>query len=436
MNKRTQRLTRSTLLVTVLLLDGTRLIAQPAQSPLTLKESLALAVQRSPQIADAQAREQSALLQAEGARARFQPTLFTGTGAQYTSGFPLAPGGNLPALFDLSYSQPLLNLPARAEVRSADLRAEARRLSMAQVRAAVIQRTASMYLELVAIRRSLERQASAGSRADQLVDAMLGQQAEGRALRIDVLRARLSVARARQQIVDLDGRAAAIEQQLRVAIGMSPGQPLQIAFEDLSPGSERPVEVLVATAEANSPELRVMEAERRATEEHLAGQRQRYWPSVDLVGNYAVLGHFNNYDMFFHAFQRNNVNVGVQASVPILESATRAAIAVARSELIEADASVRVRRAELELNVRRAVQQLRGSAAKRDIADLEVQVAEENVRVLQERAAEGRAAQADLAKAHLDRAAAWTGFFMAEYERQQADLQVRADTGDLNQLVP
>jgi outer membrane protein len=433
---RSMRLIRLTVIVTALCVNGPGVTAQSAPSPLTLKEALALAVQRSPQIAEAVARERSAAWQAEGAHARFQPNLFTGGGAQYTSGFPLAPGVNLPALFDLAYSQPLFNPSARADARSADARAEAQRLSMAQVRASVIQRTASLYLELVAIRRSLERQASAASGADQLVDATVDQQSEGRALRIDVLRARLAVARARQQVVDLDGRAAVIEQQLREATGIDLGQPLRIRFEDLPQAPDRTVDTLVAAAEVNSPALRVVEAERRASQEHLAGQRQGYWPSVDLVGNYSVLGRFNNYDEFFRAFQRNNVNVGVQASLPIISATSRASTALARSELLEADASVRARREELALNVRRAAQQLRGSVAKREVADLEVQVAEENVRVLRERAAEGRAAQADLAKAQLDAAAAWTAFFMAEYERQQADLQIRTETGDLNQLVP
>ena len=122
--------------------------------------------------------------------------------------------------------------------------------------------------------------------------------------------------------------------------------------------------------------------------------------------------------------------------MPILNPATGASIALAQSELIEAEATLRARRAELALNVRRAAQQLRGSVAKRDVADLEVQLAEESIRVLRERAAEGRAAQADLAKAQLDEATAWTALFMAEYERQQADLQLRTETGELNQLVP
>ncbi len=416
--------------------DGARVMAQSPQSPLTLKETLALAVQRSPQIAEALAKQRSATSQAEKAHARFQPSLFTGTGAQYTSGFPLAPGGNIPSLFHLAYSQTLFNASARADVQSADGHAEAQRLSVAQVRAAVILQTASMYLELVAIRRSLERQASAVTGVDELVDVTLNQLAEGRALRSDVLRARLSAARARQQIIDLEGRASVIEQQLRDATGVDPGQPLQIALEGLPRSPDRTMDTLVAAAEANSPELRVVEAERRASEEHLAAQRKGYWPSLDLVGTYSVLGRYNNYDTYFLAFQRNNVNVGVQASVPILNPATGASIALAQSELIEAEATLRARRAELALNVRRAAQQLRGSVAKRDVADLEVQLAEESIRVLRERAAEGRAAQADLAKAQLDEAAAWTALFMAEYERQQADLQLRTETGELNQLVP
>ena len=439
MNKRTTliRWTRWTVLVAALSFDGARVMAQSPQSPLTLKETLALAVQRSPQIAEALAKQQTATAQAEKAHARFLPSLFTGTGAQYTSGFPLAPGGNVPSLSISAYSQTLFNASARADVQSADGHAEAQRLSVAQVRAAVILQTASMYLELVAIRRSLERQASAVSGVDESVDVTLNQLAEGRALRSDVLRARLSAARARQQIIELEGRAAVIEQQLRDATGVDPRQPLQIALEGLPRSPDRTMDTLVAAAEANSPELRVVEAERRASEEHLAAQRKGYWPSLDLVGTYSVLGRYNNYDTYFLAFQRNNVNVGVQASVPILNPATGASIALAQSELIEAEATLRARRAELALNVRRAAQQLRGSVAKRDVADLKCQLAEESIRVLRERAAEGRAAQADLAKAQLDEAAAWTALFMTEYERQQADLHFfRTETGELNQLVP
>ena len=215
----------------------------------------------------------------------FSAKFATGTGAQYTSGFPLAPGGNLPSLFHLAYSQTLFfNPSARADVQSADGHAEAQRLSVAQVRAAVIQQTASMYFELVAIRRSLERQASAVTGVDELVDVTLNQLAEGRALRSDVLRARLSAARARQQIIDLEGRASVIEQQLRDATGVDPGQPFQIALEGLPRSPDRTMDTLVAAAQANSPELRVVEAERRASEEHLAAQRKGYWPSLDLVG--------------------------------------------------------------------------------------------------------------------------------------------------------
>ena len=61
------------------------------------------------------------------------------------------------------------------------------------------------------------------------------------------------------------------------------------------------------------------------------GMRQRYWPSLELVGNYALFSRFNNLDVFFNRFQRNNVNVGIEARVPLFAAATGPSVALART---------------------------------------------------------------------------------------------------------
>src|SRR3979490_1133747 len=78
---------------------------------LTLKEAVTLAVGNSRDLA--LARLQYGLVQREAgvARAAFLPNFYTGTGAAYTSGFPLMSGGGVPALFSLSYDQQIFNPP-------------------------------------------------------------------------------------------------------------------------------------------------------------------------------------------------------------------------------------------------------------------------------------------------------------------------------------
>src|SRR5580692_5849524 len=78
---------------------------------LTLKEAVGLAVTNSRDLA--LARLQYNLVQREAgvAKSPFRPNIYAGTGAAYTSGFPLMSGGGAPALFSLSYNQQIFNPP-------------------------------------------------------------------------------------------------------------------------------------------------------------------------------------------------------------------------------------------------------------------------------------------------------------------------------------
>ena len=109
---------------------------------LTLKEAVSLAVGNSRDLA--LARLQYGVLQREAGvtRSAFRPNFYTGTGAAYTSGFPLMAGGGVPAVFSLSYDQQIFNPPLKGEQRAAEQRAEGQRLSVDGVRDAVMVRAA------------------------------------------------------------------------------------------------------------------------------------------------------------------------------------------------------------------------------------------------------------------------------------------------------
>src|SRR5207247_9605867 len=177
--------------------------------------------------------------------------------------------------------------------------------------------------------------------AQVVVDLDIERLNEGRLLPLDILQARLSVARLTESVVALESRESTLGDQLHLLTGIASGVPVQVAVEDLPSLPERSPAELSALAAATSPELKAAELESRTRAETLAGERGGYWPSVDLVGNYAVFSRFNNVDVFFNRFQRNNLNVGLEAKVPILTAQTGASVALARSHLIEAQTAVK-----------------------------------------------------------------------------------------------
>ena len=423
----------------IVALVGTLVMLLPAaalaQSYLTLREAVSRAVQGD-RVAEAEVKEQQAAREAKLAHARFGPTLFTGTGAMFTWGFPQTPGGAPPSVFNLAFTQTLFDGPARGRSRAADQRLDLQRLRTMQARDAVTTETVLTYLQLAGIRQSLDRQRRARESAQKVVDLTLERLTEGRVLPVAVLQERLVSARLVQRATQLEGRAAALEDELRILTGLSSRQPIQVAFETLPPLPVRSVPELVAMAEANSPDLKAAHLERRAREENLAGERSGYWPSISLVGNYAVFSRFNNLDTFFNRFERHNLNVGMEARVPIFNAETSAAVALARSLVREADVAAKRQQDQIGLDVRVAAQQLHESVAAGEVAELELALAQENVRLTEARLAEGRTDRLDLEKALVEEGRAWDGFFQSAFERERGQLQLRQITGELSRLFP
>ena len=267
------------------LLTGPTAFAQEnEQQPLTLRRAVTLAVENSSELALAKARYAVAEQQEAQARAPFHPSLFTGSGAAYTDGFPMTPGGAAPAIFNLSYVQTLFNPPLRGQARAAEQRVEVERLGLERSKNHVILRTALVFLDLVQVRQALEVQRRARDATRRIQDITRSRVAEGKELPIETVRAELSGARAEQRIIQLEGREETLGTELGELIGRRSDRPLQVVPDTLAPQPEQPTVDLVVLALANNVELQQADVERRARADRLKGERGGYWPSVDLVG--------------------------------------------------------------------------------------------------------------------------------------------------------
>jgi outer membrane protein TolC len=407
--------------------------AQDAASSrkLTLKEAVSLAVNNSRDLALARLQYGLYVRETGVASAAFRPNLYAGTGAAYTSGFPLSSGGGAPALFTLSYDQQIFNPPLKGTQRANLQHAEAQRFSMEAVRDAVMVRAALGYLELAKVRHALELLHSERLSASRILDATRERAASGRELPIEVTRSQLTAARIEQRIAQLEDRDDLLSGQLRDSMGMPPDQPIEVSTEDIPGVAAQQSNDLVAEAMADNLELKQAESEKRAREEKLKGERGGYWPTLALTGQYNVLGKFNNYTEFFNKFQRNNVIFGVSVQIPIFASRTSAAVALAKSDFDAASLSLEKKRSELSLDVRQKARQVHEADLGGEVARLELQIAQENVRVLQAQFDQGRGSLKDLEAAHLDENDKWLAYLDANYARQQAQLELLRTTGQL-----
>lgn len=402
---------------------------------LTLKEAVTLAVANSRDIALARLQYGVELREAGVSRSAFRPNFYTGTGAAYTSGFPLMAGGGVPAVFSLSYDQQIFNPPLRGDQRAAEQRAEKQRFSMEGVRDGVMVRAALGYLELAKVRHALELLYGERLSAGRILNATREREQAGRELPIEVTRAQLTAARIEQRIAQMEDRDDSLSGELRDMMGLPSDQPMEVSTEDISGVATDQVNDLVSQAMANNVDLKQAEMEKRAREEKLKGERGGYWPTFALTGQYNVLSKINNYTDFFNKFQRNNVIFGLEVRIPIFASRTSSSVAFARSDLDAANLALANERSALSLDVRRKARQVREADLGGEVARLELQLAQENVRVLQAQFDQGRGTLKDLEAAHLEENDKWLAYLDATYARQQAQLDLLRETGQLSKVL-
>jgi outer membrane protein TolC len=402
---------------------------------LSLKEAVNLAVANSRDLALARLQYGVMQRQIGVARSVFLPNLYTGTGVAYTSGFPLLEGGGAPAIFSLSYNQQIFNPPMKGEQHAAEQRAEEQRLSMDDVRDTVMSRAALDYLELAKVRHALELMHSERLSAGRILDATRERADTGRELPIEVIRAQLTTARIEQRIAQMEDRDEFLSGELRDMMGMPPDESIEVSTEEIPGAATEISKDVVAETMANNVELKQAQTELRAREFKLKGEQGGRWPSFALIGQYNVLSKINNYTDFFDKFSRNNVVFGVQVQIPIFASRTSSAVAFARADFNAAGLALEKKRSELSLDVRRKARMVRESELGGEVARLELQLAQEGVRVLQAQFDEGRGSLKDLEAAHIEENDKWLAFLDATYVRQQAQLELLRTTGQLAQVL-
>ena len=124
-------------------------------------------------------------------------------------------------------------------------------------------------------------------------------------------------------MVQFESKDEILSDQIRDMTGLPAGQAIRVSAAELpSSGPPEPASNVVDAAIGHSAAIREAENVRRAREHVLKGARGAYWPSIDLIGQYSVLSKINNYDQFFKSFQRNNVNGGIEVTIPIFSART------------------------------------------------------------------------------------------------------------------
>jgi outer membrane protein len=397
---------------------------------LTMRHAVTLALQNSRDLALARVQYTVALNQTSLDRAAFLPNVYTGSGAAYTSGFPSL-GGSPPAVFQMNYDQAIFNPALKAQQQAAEEHAKTMKLEVDRMRDDVIVRTASAYLELAKVRHSLELLRGEQASSEKILTVTQERVQANQELSIEVTRSQLTAARIQERIIKLEGRDEALTQQLRNITGLPDGEAIEVQPEDPGFETEMADTQLLDLGMHSDRDIQEAENDRLARQHILHGAKLGYFPTLSVLGQFSVLSKSNNYLDFYKKFERNNGSVGIQLTIPIFSSKTRATVALAKSELSASELTLGNKRQQVRLDLLQKQRNVRELDATREVARLDLKLSQESLQLLQAKFDEGRANLRDIENARLDENDKWVAFLDADFARQQGQLALLQATGQL-----
>jgi outer membrane protein len=415
--------------------DGTaQMPSGTAPVALTLKHAIELALQNSRDIQVSKIQASVADHAAQITRAQFMPNLYAGSGAGYTNGIPETPGGRAPSVFNVTYTEQVFNEPLRGQAKEMQEQSSSQKIVLEDMRNSVITRTAMAYLELGKVRHSLELLRKEGESAEKILQVTQERQGEGFELPVEVTKAQLTKAQVVQRILQLEARQDELEVFLRYQVGFADAQSFEVTPEELPGEAEQEGNNLVAMAMSNNAGLQLAQSDVRAKEFRLKGEKRGYLPTLELVSVYSVLAKFNNYSEFFNHFQRNNFNAGIELQVPIFSPRIKAAISLAQVNLDAARAGLINKKSEVTAEVRQKTRRVREMDAAKEVKRLELQLAQQNVAVLQAQFGEGKLNLREVERARLEENEKWMAYLDAGFQKQQAQLELLKTAGQLDKV--
>jgi len=411
------------------------LLAQDTSSgkdkPLAFRTAIELALKNSATTGLSQADLRRARAVVTQTHSAFLPQMVLGSGLGASYGFPLSLEGAAPSIFNVNFQGDLINLAQRNYVKAAKSDMDVTTAQNADRRNDVMMETALDYVQLDLLESSLTIQKEQQQSAQKFQDIVTQRIQAGLDSQVEGTRAKLAGARTRLDIAQTQTAA----DQLRLRLSQLTGLPVAAIQTSTETIPEMPPvaqdQDLPGEALKNNPVVKVADAAAQAKEFRARGEHKQLYPSVDFVGQYAVLARFNNYDQFFQKFQRNNITAGVAIRFPFFNPVQRAAAEAAKADAAKSRKEAQGVKEQVStdtLKLQRSVEQL---AAAREVAQLEHQLAQSDIDSTHAKIESGAATLKDEENARVAEHERYTAYLNSSFELDRAQIQLMRQIGQL-----
>jgi outer membrane protein TolC len=411
-----------------------------ASAQISLSTAVDLAEKSSPEVRSAQASVRKAMAALAETKDVYYPTMDVGSSVGPPPyGFPL---GN-PDIYDidmqsmvLSFSQPDYIRAARAGLRSASLNLRDQQQQIAL----------DVSLDYVQLDHDLAEIAALNqekSYAIDLVSIERDRVGAGVDPRVSLLQAQLSDAQADEKLIQLENDA----DEMRLKLAHLTGLPLDglqtdtasipppPSFSDQGPSDKQ-------LADSNSGVASAYQnAESRFLIAH-GDQRQVNRPSIGFGLKYQRFARFQNFAEYYHNFQQNNVSAGIQLTFPLYDRTLKAKAHESAADAVVAEAQAEESRNKLSEEVLAARRSVREIAAEQRLAEIQSELAQEQLKTVDAELASGPGAPgaqpvapSAAQRAHIEERQRYEDLLDANFSLIKVQLNLLRMTGQIEDWV-
>jgi outer membrane protein TolC len=403
---------------------------------LTLKQTVERALDQNPDVLLARLEERRTSVRVQEVRDPYYPKIYAGSGLAYTSGIPMSIEGSAPSIIQAQAFATIFNRPLKYQVDKSRQEARSAGIATAGRQELAVRRAVELFLNSERLQRNAQASRRRVESAQRLEDFLRARVEEGRELPIELRKASLEIARARQATVAFESGRELTESTLAYVLGYPAGDRVRALPGDRLPPQLPAHPAAIKLAYDSNPELRKLESDLAAKEMELRSHRAAWLPQVNIMAQYSLLGRYNNYDKFFSTFQRHNGQIGVSIQVPLRSGpADDARATQAELELRRIRLELNRVRSEISTEISAGFQEIQRRESDREVARLELDVAREEVGLLLARMEEGRASPLDVERARADEAARWIVYYDSTHALEQARMSLLYRTGQLTAAV-
>ncbi|MBS1600398.1 MAG: TolC family protein [Bacteroidetes bacterium] len=340
-------------------------------------------------------------------------------------------GGRDQALALLSLSQPLYNPAAKPSLISSKLSERESGFTLTDKEKNIAALVKQTYLQILVLNERIRLQQESLNRNQKALDDAKSLLAQGRALRVDTLRAYTSVKNLEPDLLRLSYAVQVGKLQLKTLIGIDSLQEIELSDSlALQTVSSIPSEEEVyQDARANRSDLKALDLQQQVSDQQIRLAAAATKPNVSLIGQYQVATQTSQFN-YFNAYYPSTPLVGAQITIPIFNGNSNQA-KISQAKIEKQQSVIRLANAyeQLRVEVRQVVANLQETAARLQTRSNVKETAQLSYEITQYRYARGVASRLELTDAELALTAAQSNYLEAVYDYLYAGIALEKTIG-------